>query len=424
MVDSALFFLYHLFWTLFAAPLLAFARCGKNAYLAEKLALNLPVCNLQKGSLWVHALSVGEVLSAVPLVHALRARSPRRSLVFTATTTQGLEIARKELGDSVDCLFRMPLDFWFSMRSVVRFVQPRQMIIVETDLWPGYLRILKRSGAGTLLVNSRISPRTFRGYRIAGLLVRRMLFAYLDKCLMQSELDSRRLADVGIPPEKIVTAGNIKFDREWPPMNHLERERLAASLGLVPEAPLWVAGSTHPGEEEIVLEVFMRLRSPFPNLKLIIAPRRIEESAVIMKSAREKGLNPVLRTDLARERSPFDLLVLNTIGELGGIYALCRVAFVGGSLVDEGGHNLLEPASHGCPVLFGTYMHSFVSMSQSLIEAGGGRQVEDGGGLLKAMEELLTDTGKAEEMGRRARTFAESNRGALERVLAHISAGP
>jgi len=291
------------------------------------------------------------------------------------------------------------------------------MVIVETDLWPGYLRILKKSGAGILLVNSRISPRTFRGYRRAGLFVRRLLFANIDKCLMQSELDGRRLADIGVPSEKIVTVGNIKFDREWIPMSDSERERLAASLGLIPDEPLWVAGSTHPGEEEIVLSVFTRLRRSFPNLKLIVAPRRIEESAVIMKSAREKGLNPVLRTDLAGERSPFDLLVLNTIGELGGIYALCRIAFVGGSLVDEGGHNLLEPASHGRPVLFGTHMHSFVSMSQSLIEAGGGREVKDAEELFTSMEELLTNTGRSDEMGARAKEFAEANRGALKRVL-------
>lgn len=420
MIDSALFFLYHFFWTLFAAPLLPFARWKKNTALAEKLALNLPACKLRKGSLWVHALSVGEVLSAVPLVKALRERFPHRSIVFTATTRQGLDIARKELGGRVDCLFRMPLDFWLSIRSVVRLVRPGQMIVVETDLWPGYLRILKKSGAGTLLVNSRISPRTFHGYRRSRLFVKRMLFANLDKCLMQSDLDASRLAGVGIPPEKIVTVGNIKFDREWVPMSLEERKRLADSLGLRPEEPLWVAGSTHSGEEEIVLSVFARLRRSFPNLKLIIAPRRMEESGIILGSALAKGLKPVLRTDIERGRSSFDLLVLNTLGELEGIYSLCRVAFVGGSLVPEGGHNLLEPASHGRPVLFGAHMHGFVSMSQSLLEAGGGRQVKDGEELFTAMEEFLADPAGAEAMGKRAREFAEANRGALKRVLDHI----
>jgi 3-deoxy-D-manno-octulosonic-acid transferase len=251
-----------------------------------------------------------------------------------------------------------------------------------------------------------------------------MLFANLDKCLMQSDLDSARLAGVGVPPEKIVTIGNIKFDREWEPMSREEKGRLAHSLGLNLEEPLWVAGSTHSGEEEIVLSAFMRLRRSFPNLKLIIAPRRIEESGVIIGSALAKDLKPVLRTDIAVGRPSFDLLVLNTLGELGKIYGLCRVAFVGGSLVPEGGHNLLEPSSHGRPVLFGPHMHSFVSMSLSLLEAGGGRQVKDGEELFTAMAELLAHMEKADAMGRRARAFAESNRGALERVLDHICASP
>jgi 3-deoxy-D-manno-octulosonic-acid transferase len=246
-----------------------------------------------------------------------------------------------------------------------------------------------------------------------------MIFENLDRCLMQSDLDRNRLLVIGIPPEKVITVGNIKFDREWVGTGREERQRIADSLGLAQDRDIWVAGSTHKGEEEIVLKVFLRLRFSFPGLRLIIAPRRIEEGEEVLRSALDMGLKAVLRTS-APNGGDFDLLVLNTIGELGKIYGLGRIAFVGGSLVPEGGHNLLEPASLGIPVLFGPHMHYFVSMSQWLLEAEGGRSVKDEEEMFQVMRELLSDRGKAEAMGKKAREFAERNRGALTRVLEHI----
>jgi 3-deoxy-D-manno-octulosonic-acid transferase len=418
MIDRLLFLLYHGLWSLAAVPLKLFAR--KSHTLSERLAAGIPPRRLGPGSLWVHALSVGEVNSAVPLVKALREQYPARCIVFTAATRQGLEIARAELESVADWVLRMPMDFWSPMRRLIRFIDPGRFILVETDLWPGFLRMLKSRGVPVLLVNGRISPGTFDGYRRFPFLVKRMLFDNVDLCLMQSELDRRRLVDVGIPPEKVVTVGNIKFDREWAAMGSEERDRLAKSIGLRPDEEIWVAGSTHRGEEEIVLRVFLKLRLDFPNLRLIIAPRRIEESGEILRSPPAKGLKGVLRTCLDA-RGDFDLLVLDTIGELGKVYGICRVAFVGGSLVPEGGHNLLEPASLGRPVLFGPHTESFVAMSELLVEAEGGRQVEDEEELLQAMRELLSDPVKAEAMGENARRFAERNRGALKRLLEYIS---
>ena len=228
-----------------------------------------------------------------------------------------------------------------------------------------------------MLVNARVSPRTFKAYRRMSFFTRK-LFEPIDLCLMQSDLDRQRLLRAGVyPEEKVITVGNIKFDRQWIPMNNDERSRWMNILGLQPEDLIWVAGSTHSGEEEILLNAFRTLRPLFPNLRLIIAPRKIEQSEDIFKKARLKGFKAVLKTEIKTKGSTDDVFILNTMGELDRIYGLSQISFVGGSLVPVGGHNLLEPAAFGCPVLFGPYMHNFALMSELLLESGGGIQVKN-----------------------------------------------
>lgn len=419
-IEKMLFFLYDFLWTLAAVLLLPFALVRKNTTFADRLLWRLPSCRIRPGSVWVHALSVGEVISALPLVKAIKEKYPRKDVIFTASTSQGLDTARSELRESADCVLRMPLDFWWNMRRMIRFVSPAILIVVETDLWPGYLRFLRRRGVRILLVNSRISPKTFSAYRRFRFLAVRMLFGSIERCLMQSDLDCRRLLEIGVPPEKVVRAGNIKFDREWAPMKEVERVRLAGSLGLTPDAEIWVAGSIHKGEEEAVLNAYFRLRPLFPKLRLIIAPRRIEESRGMQGAALSMSLKAVLRTDQTASTEEFSVLILNTIGELSRIYGLARITFVGGSLVPAGGHNLLEPASLGRPVLFGPHMHNFVAMSELLLEAGGGVQVADADSLFEAVKDLLLAPHRADAMGRRAKDFVEKNRGALDRIMDHV----
>ncbi|MBN1102137.1 MAG: 3-deoxy-D-manno-octulosonic acid transferase [Deltaproteobacteria bacterium] len=420
ILQKSLFFLYHSFWTLAAALLLPFSMILRRRGLAERLGLR-PLPNPPENRpLWVHALSVGEVISALPLLKALRQSHPGRPVVFTATTLQGLEIARREVGAEGVQILRMPMDFWWAMRRMVRQLNPMLLVIVETDLWPGLLHLMRGRGTKSLLVNGRISPRTFRSYRRFRLPVRSMLFADLDLCLMQSDLDRERLLHIGIPPHRVVTAGNIKFDRPWVPMDRGEYLHWVKVLALTPEDIVWVAGSTHKGEEEIVLGVFSRLRALFPRLRLIIAPRRIEEAEDVSETARRKGLRTFLRRHLALGGEPCDIIVLDTLGELGRIYGLAEISFVGGSLVPHGGHNLLEPACFGRPVLFGPYTHNFVLMSELLLEAGGGKRVKDGEDLFQVMKDLLSSPEEAERMGERAREFVQQSRGALKRVLKHI----
>ncbi len=382
--------------------------------------MNLPPGSLGQGNIWIHALSVGEVISALPLVNALGREHPDRDIVFTVTTVKGMAVAKKELEGKVKTLISMPVDSWFCVRRIVRYIRPSVFVIVETDIWPALIGHLKRKGIRAILINGRISPRTFKSYKRFSLLARKM-FEPLELCLMQSDLDSDRLLQSGVGSSgKVVTVGNIKFDREWKAMDEEEQELLLSTLGFNPGDTIWVAGSTHPGEEEILLSVYKRLSASFPSLRLIIAPRKIEQSDEILAKARKLGLNVSLRSESPRKRQHRDVLILNTIGELGRVYGLSKVSFVGGSLVPFGGHNLLEPASFGCPVIFGEHTHNFVLMSESIEEMGGGRRVKDGEELLEVVNELLNDAQVHQRMGIQAKEFVEKNKGALDRAVYYI----
>lgn len=381
----------------------------------------MPQTSLGKGNIWIHALSVGEVVSALPLVRALGLKYPHKDIVFTVSTERGMAIAQKELKHKVRALLTMPVDSWWCIRRIVHLVRPSIFILVETDIWPALIDYLKRRGIESILVNGRISPRTLRSYRMFPFLTRKM-FKPLKLCLMQSDLDRDRLLQAGIDPtEKVRAVGNIKFDRDWVPMSQEERYKWLDLLRLEPENIIWVAGSTHRGEEGVVLEVFKLLRSSFPLLRLVLALRKIEQSDDVLTQARDMGLKAVLRTGLSKNSHPYEVLILDSLGELDRIYGVSKVSFVGGSLVPIGGHNLLEPASFGCPVLFGPHTHNFVLMSELLVEAGGGRRVQDGRDLYEAVKMLVGDAEMCRRMGMSAKEFVEKNRGALDRVVSHIS---
>lgn len=413
-------FLYHTTWTivfLFFAPVVLLLR---NERLLKRLAFNLPLGSLGENNIWVHALSVGEVISALPLVKALNRNYPDMGIVFTVTTVKGMALAREVLGREVKALLPMPIDSWLCFRRLVRHIHPSIFLLIETDVWPGLIGYLKSRGIKTILVNGRISPRTFRLYKRFSFFIQKM-YQPLELCLMQSDLDRHRLLQTGIEPSrKVITVGNIKFDREWSAMDKEEKKNLAGSLGFGSEDNIWVAGSTHPGEEKILLNVHNKLRSSFPALCFIIAPRKIEQSDEIMREAQDMGLTVALKSELPKNGGHHDVLVLNTIGELGRIYGLSKVSFVGGSLVPFGGHNLLEPASFGCPVVFGYHTYNFMQMSDSLEAAGGGQRVSSGEQLYAVVSKLMGDTEMRHRMGVKAKEFVERNRGALRRVLRYI----
>jgi 3-deoxy-D-manno-octulosonic-acid transferase len=411
-----LLFTYHLAWTLFVVCLLPFLPLLKTHRLVRRLVSDLPDRGVEVRTVWIHALSVGEVLSSLPLVESIRKRFPGEKIAFTVTTRQGMEIARRELQGEVEMLLPLPLDFWLPMLRVIRLVRPKLFILVETDLWPGLLEHLSRRGIPAVLVNGRVSPGTLKSYRKFPFFFRK-LFESFRTCLMQTDLDRMRLLNTGITEEKVKSVGNIKFDRDYAPINEKERHKWLQAFALSDEDVVWLAGSTHQGEERAAIEIFERIRPSFPQLHLIIAPRRIERAPEVQRLAESKGLTAMMRTGIADRPVSFDVLVLDTVGELSRIYAIASISFVGGSLVPEGGHNLLEPARFGCPVLFGPHTDDFKVMAETLLEAGGGMRVDDTCQLALAVRTLLSCPEKRVQMGARARRFVESNRGAIERVM-------
>ena len=411
--------LYHFAWTLTALSLYPFLRTPALKRVRRRLTFSVPAGRSSRKSIWIHALSVGEVISAIPLVRVLKDRYPSEEIVFTVTTSQGEEIARRQLETHVKEIRVLPLDFWWATRRVIQGIRPKLFLLIETDLWPGLLHFLKQRGTPTFLLNGRISPRTLRSYRKAFVLVRKM-YKDLDACFMQTELDRQRLLQMGIEPEKLQVTGNFKFDHDWSNLTGEDALQLRRELHLLPGDKVWVAGSTHQGESATVLDVFERLLAQVPELRLVIAPRRLEEGPEIHKLAEAKGLAPAWKTKISAMTTSYRVMVLDTMGELRKLYGIASVSFVGGSLLPFGGHNLLEPASFGCPVLFGPHTQDFDLMSELLIEAGGGMRVRNPEELFVIISELLKDEQKRRQIGMKAKAFVELNQGALKRVMDHL----
>lgn len=356
--------------------------------------------------IWVHAVSVGEVMAAHPLIRELRKRYPRKKLILSTVTVTGNFTARQRVPEA-DAVFYFPFDYPWIVRRVIRRIRPAIVLIAETELWPNFIRELAREGIPSVIVNGRISPRSYRSYLRLKPFFRRV-FEHVGRFCMQSETDAERMRAIGADASRVEVTGNLKFDQRIPSVQ-------PAPLPLPPGARVITAGSTHRGEEAVVLDIFKRLRERFPELLLILAPRhpeRFEEVAGLIHAA---GLDCRRRT--AQSGAIRDVLLLDTIGELWSFYALCDIAFVGGSLVRVGGHNLLEPAAMKKPVIFSRYMFNFKEISQALMDAGGGIMVKDPTELYARMEELLSDPTHARSIGERAYSVIAANSGATRRTL-------
>lgn len=412
--------LYDLTWTVLIILSIPWLPFFKHSRHFKRLRPNLFHIPTDQKTLWVHALSVGEVISALPVISSLHQTYPSKKIVFSVTTIQGMEIAQKNIDQGKVSLIPMPLDFWWTMKKTIQNINPSMLILVETDIWPGLITRLHKKRIPMILINGRISPRTFRSYKQFRWLTR-MILNMLDLCLMQSDLDRERLLSIGLLPNKVKAVGNIKFDRDWHSMDDHESSQWRHTLNLSPKNKVWVAGSTHEQEEEILLDIYEKLIPLFPDLILIVAPRRIERAGHICELCEHKGLLYKCRTDLKNfSEHPYQILILDTIGELDRVYGLADISFVGGSLVPIGGHNLLEPAHFGRPVLFGPHVHNFALMSELLIDNGGGIMVKDPKALFIAIKELLFSPEKTAQLGTKAKAFVEMNKGALTRIMNHV----
>jgi 3-deoxy-D-manno-octulosonic-acid transferase len=407
-----------------ASPYFLYQALRHNKYvgsIAQRLGY-LPVSFNLDGdeSIWVHAVSVGEVLSARPLMSELRASYPKLRLFLSTTTLTGQQLARRSVPD-VDAVFYFPFDWTITARRTLNVVRPRLFVMTETEIWPNLLRECKRRGVRTLMVNGRISYRSFPRYRLARPFMKRVL-AHIDRFCVQGEETSRRLIELGAEPARIIVTGSLKFDSlESSPTPGRGRERVLRFFRIPPHRPVIIAGSTLKGEEEPVIRAFNRVRASGVNALLIIAARHPERFDEVERVCRQEGLSALRRTELPIDAEPrADAVVLDTIGELAQLYQIATVVFVGGSLVPAGGHNILEPALYGKPIIFGSHMQNFGEIAEAFLSNGAAIQVRSGGELEEAMLSLIGDPVRRARVGAAAKALVESNRGARDRTLAVI----
>jgi 3-deoxy-D-manno-octulosonic-acid transferase len=374
-------------------------------------------------SIWIHAVSVGEALTARALVADLKARYPRLRLFLSTTTIAGQQVARRSL-QHVDAVFYFPFDWAVTSRRTLNLVKPRLFIMMETEIWPNLLRLCRRRGVKTVVINGRISSRSYPRYRLIRPFFRRVL-ADVDRFCMQSEESARRLIDLGADPARVTVTGSLKFDSlETPtPMAHGKpRERVLRFFRISPGRPVIVAGSTMRGEEAALVAAFARVKTTMPTALLVLAPRQPERFGEVERLARDAGFVTTRKTDLPIDAEPrADVVVLDSIGELAQLYQLATAAFVGGSLADHGGHNILEPAIFGKPIVFGPHMQNFREIADAFLSNGAAVQVQSSRELEDALLALLTDPVRRARLGAAARALVEANRGAKEKTLAAIA---
>jgi 3-deoxy-D-manno-octulosonic-acid transferase len=365
--------------------------------------------------IWIHAVSVGEVQAAVPLVHALQEKYPAYSLLVTTVTPTGSARVTTLFGAEVAHVYA-PYDLPGAVRRFFRRVQPQLAIIMETELWPNLFHACHSRQVPLLLVNARLSARSLAGYRRVKSLVSQTL-NNLTGMAAQGEADAERFASLGMPRERMIVSGNLKFEQRIPPGLREQAEALRSSWGM---RPVWVAASTHEGEDEMLLDVLQQLHKRFADCLLVLVPRHPERFEGVAALCRQRGLKIVLRSDRRSCTADTRVFVGDSMGELPLFLAAADAAFVGGSLVPRGGHNLLEPAALGIPVVTGPHVFNFTEICELLLQAGACEKVGNCDELTATLGRWLGDASERHRVGERGRAVVEKNRGALEAVLAMI----
>lgn len=403
----------------FSAPFYLWKGRGTGKYLRTLPGRmgNMPaaIAPAAGPSIWIHAVSVGEVLAARVLVQPLKARFPGHRVFVSTTTLTGNAVARDTV-QGADGVFFAPFDFTRAVKRVLDRLNPALLVLVETEIWPNLIHLARRRGARVAVVNGRISPRSFPRYRRARMLLRPVL-AEVDLFLMQGDAHAARMLEMGAPPPRVRVMGNLKYDALRAPETPPALRRALGQDGHEPR-PLWVAGSTVEGEEEAVLKAFAAVRASHPDARVLIAPRHPERFAAVADLVARTGLACARRTRLPDAGwSGGDVLVLDTLGELAQVYPLATVVFVGGSLARAGGHNVLEPAVAGKAIVVGPHMENFREIAAEFLAEDALVQVRDAAGLTEAVVRLFADGAARDALGTRAQRIVAGNRGALDRTV-------
>src|SRR5215470_838064 len=366
-------------------------------------------------SIWIHAVSVGEVLAVGELVQKLRGEFPRHQVLISTTTDTGQELAAKRFG--ADNVFYFPLDFASIMRRYCAAIRPELVVVAETEFWPNFLRAAKQSGAHIAVVNARISDRSLPGYqRWRGLL--RPVLNNVAAFLAQSPEDARRLVAIGAAEERVFVSGNLKYDFALPPTPEILAQ-LKSALTQSGARPVLVCGSTLNGEEALLVEVFRQVLVQFPDAVMLLAPRHPERFGQVASLLQESGMKFTLRTQWSNSQLNGSILLIDSIGELANLYALADLAIVGGSFVQAGGHNILEPAQQGVPIVVGPHTENFRDII-SLFRANDAVRVSDSNNLAKTVISLLTSDRERHALGLRARQTLQSQQGATALAMQHL----
>ncbi len=365
-----------------------------------------------KPTIWVHAVSVGEVLAVSGLVSELKRAFPQHRVFISTTTATGQQLARGRFGEN--SVFYFPLDFGFAIRPYLRSLRPELVVIAETEFWPNFLRLAHRSGARIAVVNARISDRSLSGYRRWRRIIRRVLEP-VDLFLSQTEQDRERLVAIGVPENRVQVSGNLKFDAATPAAVPIVA-RFGAALQQSQTKPVIVCGSSVEGEEELLLGAFAKVLETHPHAVMILAPRHPERFGVVTQLLEKGRIRFWRRSSWHGESVSGGIFLLDSIGELAALYALADIAFVGGSLVPRGGHNILEPAQYGVPILVGPYTENFRDIVKSF-EIRGAVRVATSGELAQAFLELASNEEQRKSMGGLAAETLRAHTGATQRTL-------
>ncbi len=395
------------------------ARHGKyRKGLTERLGRvpgRLALPNGKERAVWIHAVSVGEVLAVAGLVEELKRRLPHHRILVSTTTDTGQALARKKFGE--ENVFYFPMDFAFAIRPYLRAIRPQAVVIAETEFWPNFLWLTKAGGARVAVVNARLSDRSWPSYRRFRRLIRRVI-ANVDLFLAQTEQDAARLRDIGADANRVRVAGNLKFDLPVPPVSSIVQS-VRDSVAGSGEGPVLVCGSTLEGEEPLLLKAFENVRVAHPGALMVLAPRHPERFAEVAGLLQAMSIRFYRRSAWAGEDLAGGVLLLDTIGELAGMYALADVAFVGGSLVPRGGHNIIEPAQHGVAIVVGQHTENFRDIV-SLFQSRDAVRIVGPAELPLVLLELLADDDKRKALGQRARETMRTQTGATVRTANEI----
>ncbi|MBS7326376.1 MAG: lipid IV(A) 3-deoxy-D-manno-octulosonic acid transferase [Thiopseudomonas sp.] len=380
--------------------------------IGERFALGLPA--LKPGGIWLHAVSVGESIAAAPVVRALQERYPQLPVTVTCMTPTGSERIRALFGDSVQHCY-LPYDMPCRARAFLQKLQPVVAVVMETELWPNHIHQCARMNIPVVLANARLSERSARGYARFPKLTAPML-AQLSGIAVQTQAEAERFLQLGARPEAVQVTGSIKFDLHIQPQLLQTAQQLREQWQLE-QRKVWIAGSTHEGEDLLMLEAHQQLLQAFPAALLILVPRHPERFDTTYRLCQAQGLEVTRRSRAEPVTAATRVLLGDTMGEMLLLYALADVALVGGSLVPHGGHNLLEPVALGKPVLSGSYVQNFLEIAGQLKDAGALREVSDARETATAVARLWTDQKAWQDMQQAGQQVLKANQGALERLL-------